>query len=385
MTATDMSPLTWLGTNVKAAWNKQRDEREQNRGAWKPRAVYASRWHRCTRKMAMDIACYDRLPDREGHQLERMQMGVDMEEPTADRLRRAGKLHDPPFEFSGQQVPFEIRGTKGQIIITGRIDGWIVFQAGPLKGKRIPVEFKYGDSVRRVKNLDDFKQGTWTCHMPFQLLAYCYGHAAEHGVLFARNPGEPAIVPLSLMEGLDDMTDFLDRAEEAVEAAAAYEAAINSGPSKMDDNEKAKNLQATMPPCIEDPAACVKCDHYKQSCFPPMTFGEGVKVLTPEDTESLESDLEIMESTEQAAKDFKSAKDRVAKKVRGMPQVMCGKFLAGGKWQQQTKYNIPKEVKEEYKEVKQEGKWMLAWERIGPAEDGEPSRFVQLELADVQD
>lgn len=306
--------------------------------------IYASQRRRCVRAMALDLIHPEELqPYREpfpDDALERMRTGNERENDICARLIAAGKYGDPPFTVKQQQTRFEIKDRDGTILIVGKIDGMIQFA----DREDVPFEVKSGDSFRRIRDLADFDRSIWTWNKPDQLLSYLYGLNAPWGIFVLDAPGLPTMIPVELEDHLLRMESFLEEARQAVDARFG---------------------RGDLPPFYPDNNECTRCPHFERSCTPPeIDFGEGVKVITPTDT-----DLEMLEAftgNEDAAKAYDRAKRHLSKRLRGVELGLIGPYKVTGKWGKSTKYDVPPDIKDQYKTVDPKGRF--SW-NLEPLED----------------
>lgn len=298
---------------LKAGWTAHTVQTE-TRGQQEPRPyIFASQWHPCTRKMALDLLHPEDKDPYEPDTLERFARGNAIERSLVARLTLAGELGG--WQVEAGQKRYEIRGRGGLgVVIVGKTDGVLRMS----DGSRVPFDVKSGASVQHVRCLDDLWRGRWTRHMPYQLLAYMYGEGVEHGILILDQPSGPLFVEMSLSEHLDRMEAFLEAAEVAV---MVYQ------------NREDPNVWVAyerLPPQIGDPSECRKCDHYGKSCAPDIDYGPGLVMIIA--THIVDA-ADIYCRTKEAAKEFADAKDKLKDSLRGCELgSIAGRFDVHGHW-----------------------------------------------------
>lgn len=105
--------------------------------------------------------------------------------------------------------------------------------------------------------------------------------------------------------------------------------------------------EGTLPDCIEySEDLCGECA-YAHICLPEHV---GVEVEVSQNTELLEL-LWRYEKLKPGAKEYDDVNERINKMVQGKPKLLVGDFLIQGKWVDRASYNIPPEVKAQYKET----------------------------------
>lgn len=300
--------------------------------------VYASRRRSCVRAMALDLL----HPEDDGFfgddTLERFAQGNAIEREVYARLMQIGPRCPTPFEVIEGQKHFSVFDRDGTKLITGRIDGRLWFRG---TGDRPVFEIKSGDSVRRIETLEDFEYSPWTRHMPDQLLAYLLAESEPWGFFVLSSWGTvPRFVRVDLEEHLGRAEAFLRDARTAVDV-------------RFD--------RAPTPEFTEDASECRRCPHFGKTCVPPLDYGEGLRVLADERLIRL---AEVREENQAAAKEFERADRELKKRLRGVERGLLGPFSVTGKWGSLTKYEIPEEIKNEYRVVDEHGRFLLSIERL---------------------
>lgn len=300
---------------VAAGWTAHtRQTQTRARSDSRPPYLYASGWHPCSRKLALDLTHPEDAGDFDDQTLERFARGSERERDIVARLSLAGSLGG--WTVEGGQKRYEIRGRSGDVVIVGKVDGLIRFDDD--RSNPIPFDVKSGASVQSVTSLEQMLAGRWTRSAPFQMLAYLYGEGVERGLLILDQTSGPRFVDVFLSEHLMRMESFL----VAAEAAVAYRTDVDH------------DCENEPPPFIEDASECFTCDHFRKSCAPPIAFGEGLSMYhDPELIEAAETYLE----TKDAAKRNADAWKTVSQRVRGCELgSIGGRFDVVGKWVQRS-------------------------------------------------
>jgi len=292
--------------------------------------VYASSYRSCVRRMVYDMTSPDQVQPWSPDTLANFQRGNDRERELLIDLQRVGRAHSPAFEVIGQQERFELRDTQSRIAIVGKVDARI-----KLNGMSAPVETKSWNpnTVARIRTFEDVFQNPWTRSGGYQLLSYLYGSNEPIGFMLLDRNGLPLILPVVLFDHLDKVEDFLRRAEIALNHVQAK----------------------TLPDFHRDPAECKKCSYFGTVCQPPLRH-EGARILTDPDLIEM---LEERAKLEDAADRFDALDKEIKTRLRGVEQGIAGEFVLQGKWQKQTTYNWPADLKAKYGKSDPKGKFIL--------------------------
>lgn len=73
---------------------------------------------------------------------------------------------------------------------------------------------------------------------------------------------------------------------------------------------------------------------------------------------------ETCERTERAHKEHERADKKLKDALRGVTAAILGNYQVTGKWSERTKYDVPKEVREQYARKDPQGAFMLTIERL---------------------
>lgn len=336
-----MDPLD----SLRAAWGEQlsrsRKPRSKDAKPWHPPNVWASRRRACVRAMSLDMMS----PEDDGEfgpdTLERFQQGQEAEHAVIARLHQIGPFCSPPFEVSGQQFRFESRDRDNTLLISGKMDGRLAFQ----DAQRPPFEVKSGRSYDRCETVADLDSGRWSKPAVDQLLSYLLGASEPWGfILVRRFSALPTFIRVDLEDHLDRAESFLRDARLAVDA---------------------RHARGPLPDFTTDRAECRRCSHLNKSCIPPsFDAGEGAKIILDEE---LIAAAEEREKHAEAAKAYARADKRLKESLRGVELGILGPYEVHGKWGPSTKFDVPHEVREQYKRVDEKGRFTIRIERADGA------------------
>lgn len=320
---------TVIADNVKRAWERfvLRDQRKNT-----PRGhVWASSWRPCERRMVYDMAYADQQPPFPADVQAKFRRGSDRERDLLADLGRIGRDATPAFEVVGQQEYFTVRDRKGRVAITGKVDARLA-----VHGLRAPIEVKGWSPqiVDRIDSFDDVFNSPWTRSGGYQLLTYLYASNEPFGFMVLDRSGLPEILPVELYNHLDRVEDFLQKAERAI------------------DHVEAKTLPDFY---TEDPAECKRCQWYGHTCNPPLA-ADGMQIVIDPD---LEARLARRAELEEAADEYDRLDKDVKKQLRGIEHAVVGAFVVNGKWQKNTKYEIPEDLKAKYAKTDPKGRFIL--------------------------
>jgi hypothetical protein len=301
-------------------------ERESRRSAPIPRKhIYASQRRRCLRRSVLESTHPEFLPPFDAEVLARMRRGLDRERDIGIDLERAGRLCEPSFRVISQQERIEIKDRKGRVVITGKTDGKIEWSH---TRQRWPFEIKAWSPnlTERVHSFADLYLNHWTWSGAHQLLSYLYANNEPDGLLILDRPGLPRFIHVRLEENLEQMESFLAEAESCVDHIEAE----------------------TLPDFYIDTAECRRCPFYGSACQPP-SYSEGAKLFVDEE---LIQTLERWHELRAAGLEWSELDEEIRKRLRGVELGIAGSFLIEGKWQRDTKYSIPDDVKARIDELR---------------------------------
>lgn len=334
--AEDMSAVD-VGNAISKAWSEFVSS--DNRQMTKRNNVYATGFKECTRQMVLDMTHGDTLPGYDADTLARFRRGNDRERDLMADLKKIGRNCDPSFEVAGEQERFELKGKKGRVIITGKIDGRLAFHRYKdlkfLQGQRsAPVEAKAWNAnlVAQIQTYDDLFKSRWTKSGAYQILSYIYAENVPIGFFLLDRSGLPALVPVELYPNLDKMEKFLEKAETAMGHKDA----------------------GTLPDYTTEKEECKFCPHFGRNCNPPMTFGAGAQVFTdPEVVQKAERLLELEgKLSDEEWSEYAKLDKWKGVQFRGVETGIVGGLLIIGKWKKKKELIVPEDKQAEFNAAK---------------------------------
>ena len=312
-----------IASNIKENWSIF-IQREEGRAPMQRDYIYASGWSPCTRRLTLDMTHGDKIEPFGPETLARFRRGNDRERDLMADLGQVGRNSKPPFVVIGQQERVVIKGRKGQKIISAKIDGRLSFG----RAVQPPIETKswQPNVTAKIKTFEDMFRSPWTMRGAHQMLVYLLGTGEEYGFILLDKPSLPDLIPVVLEPWLDLTESFLSNAEAA-----------------MDHKEA-----GTLPDFIDNPEECRRCPHFTVNCSPPMEYSGAHIELDP----TVEADMEKFTELRPWIKEFNYLEKKLKNRYRGVEQVICGNYLATGKWSSFTRCDLPDEVKKEIEDLR---------------------------------
>ena len=271
----------------------------------------------CDRQMTYSVLDWDKKPLHDWELQARFDVGNLVERETIRELEGLG------FKVTLSQLPVQIKNRKGEIIATGKIDGFI--EHG---GMKFPLEIKSMNVnvFNRIKSVDDLQKQPYLRKYTRQITMYCYGHNQEQGILLLNDClGHWKIIPIYLdyAEG-ERILQRLERVHEAI---------------------KAKKYPDRIP---YDYDQCGKCS-FAAICLQDI-------VNTPADfieNEQLEADLDRHEELKPAAREYDHLHEKLTETFQKIEKAVVGtRFTVVMVPTKRVAYGeIPKEVKAEISET----------------------------------
>lgn len=323
---------TNLAKLIRTTWA---DQLVSNRRPPQPhKYAYAGSWRACDRRMVYEMTVPHEAQPFSADTLANFARGDDREREILIDLQGIGRAANPPFEVFGQQERFEIRGRRGQVIMVGKTDATI--RQGKL---RVKAEVKNWNPnlVARISTFSDLFTSPWTRAGAYQILSYLLGANEEIGMMVLDRPGVPIMLPVVLDDYLDEVEQFLVRAEAATDHVE----------------------QGTLPDYHKDPNECKRCPFFGY-CTPPIKY-EGAQVIF--DDETLQQ-LEEWSTLETNGRAWQKLDTILKKKLYGTEMALAGPFLLTGKWSRNTTYELPDDIKAKYKVTKEKGKFTLTISKV---------------------
>lgn len=252
-------------------------------------------------------------------------LGKEIEDIVMGDLREAG------FEVIEQQRSFSWK----EYLITGHIDGKLL-----INGEAVPFEVKSCSPYvfKTINTIDDLKRGKYLYmrKYPAQLNLYLLMDDKPSGLFIFKDKSSGQYKEIW-------MDIDYDLGEETLKRAEAVNAHVAAG---------------TLPDAPDyDPAMCDDCP-YAHVCVPDRV-GREVELV---DNDELLGLLERYENLKPLAGEFKEVDDQIKGIVEGREKLLVGPYFVSGKWVQTTKYNVPKEVKDQYREPSQY--WRKAIQKV---------------------
>jgi hypothetical protein len=346
-----------LASTVSAAWESYVELEEARAHSTDKRDyVYASGRRPCVRWLALDLIHPGEGEEWTNDARARVRRGKARERAMVADMLALGQLGRPRFDVEELQKRVEFRDRDGSVLIAGKMEGKLSFQLGaddmsawytqsgkPKRGQKVVFEIKSGLLVERARSLEDLDRNLWSKQYVDQVLFYALMEGVDALFIIDR-PGLPVFIELPLEQHLNRAEGFLQDARAAVDARFG---------------------RAPLPEMTEDRTICQKCPHLGKSCHPPMDFGEGTFFTADEELVSAAADYLAYK---EASTKYEHAKDQLAKRLRGAPTAIISgdiSYLVQGKWQPNTTYPVPDSIKQQYKKVEKEGKWMQTLTPLG--------------------
>jgi len=249
----------------------------------------------------------------------RLAMIFDIGNDIEDRVQR--DLKEAGFQVIEQQRSFEWRDYE----ITGHVDMKIL-----LDGVGIPVEVKSASpfAFDKVNSVEDMLRSKFVYMQkyPAQLSLYMLMDGKDRGLFLFKNKSTGAMKEI-WME-----LDY-DYAEGILKKAEAVNRHVKDGtvPAPIDYDENT---------CDDCPFAHI-CNVER--------VGKEVEIV---DDENLASMLDRLETLKPAAKEYADIDKELKAALEGR-KALIGSWFVDGKWRDYTSYEVPEDIKAQYKKVKQ--------------------------------
>jgi hypothetical protein len=321
------------------AIEERRTERLLRRSAVYPRNnPVASDLGPCTRETALAILHWRQKPAFEVDLLARFGRGTDIE----NLILR--ELSDIGFQVRVDRAPFETRGRDGELLMRGKIDGFVHWQ-----GRDYPMEVKTvsPNIYARLNSVDDFEGFGVMAKYPRQLHAYLYANGLTEGFFLIDDClGHWKFLAVTL--DYNTAEEILQQCEQAV---AALERIAKLGAPEDE----------ALPPYHPEVAVCRRRWAFGRVCHPPnLAELDGLRVI---EDPSLELMLKRREAIHAVAKEFESLDATVKKTLRHIPQAIVGAYVVQGKEQIR---------KIKAKEAHDQKAWLTTIQRIVASEEPVP-------------
>ena len=250
----------------------------------------------------------------------RLQMIFDMGKAVEDMVCQ--DLKEAGFTIVEQQRPF----SWPQYQITGSIDFKLA-----IDGQTYPAEIKSAAphpfaSINSVEDMLKHKY-PYMRRYPAQLTLYLLMDGKEKGLFLFKNKSSGELKEI----WMDLDYEF---AESLVQKAEVINNHVAGG---------------TLPEPIEyQDDICGECA-FAHICLPERI---GKEVEISDDVELLDL-LSRYESLKPGAKEFEEVDKRITELVRGKDKLLIGDYFIEGKWVDRTSYDIPQDIKDQYKTITQ--------------------------------
>jgi hypothetical protein len=285
----------------------------------------------CARETALAILHWQQRPPFPSELLARLERGKVIEDVVLRELSALG------LYARVERKPFEIRGRNGQLLLRGKIDGFLEWE-----GTDYPMEVKSLDRnlFARIDAADDFNRYGLLAKWPRQIQAYLYANGLAEGFFLLDDcQGHWKLVPITL--NYDVMEGILRQCEEATRAVEL----VRLGAPEDD----------ALPPYHGEISVCRRCWAFARVCNPPnLATSEGLRVI---DDPALELMLTRRDEIVKLAREYERLDDEIKKIFRNVPESVCGPFLIRGKVQ-------PRHYKA--KEAVTINTWVTTIDRLAP-------------------
>lgn len=247
--------------------------------------------------------------------------GNAIEEIIFDELVKEG------FKPERVKDTFQINDRDGTPLCRGKTDFWIPYDGNNVIAEVKSLNINVYDGINSVA---DFSKYLWAKKYPRQLMVYLY-HKGEPYGLFIITDGlghrKHFVLSLDDSEVMDEAEMILKRLRHVVDSV---------------------NVK-TPPEYATDPNVCRNCFYYGSHCNPPLLSKESdmMQIITDEGyVENVNRYLEIQELHKEANRLEKAIKDP----VKGNEKIyMAGNALITVKGEKRTKYDVPQDIKDQYK------------------------------------
>ena len=283
----------------------------------------------CERQMVYSVLDWEKRPVAQPDLQARFEVGKVFEREVVRELMDMG------FQFEQSQAPVQIKNRAGELIATGKIDGFIRWE-----GVRVPVEIKsmHPQIFQSIKSVEDFQKKPWLRKYTRQLQAYMFGNSCEWGLFIVGDClGHWKMLPLALDYG--EAEAILQRLE------------------RVHDSIKAKKYPDRI---VYDQSVCGKCP-FSAICLQDIIQTEAEIFDSPE----WDAKLERHEELKPLAKEYEEIHENIKDSFKGVH-----KSIIGGRWliqsvpSKRTAYELPEDVKAEIDELKKNHAVLLPVERL---------------------
>jgi hypothetical protein len=300
-----------------AITTRRREALERKISAYQRKNSILSDISDCERYMCYAVLDWDKRPMHDADLQARFDAGKAWETQVGIELLSLG------FDFQASQMPVQIKNRAGDLIASGKIDGFILWEK-----KKIPVEIKTMNLhvFDQIQNVEDFQKKPYLRKYTRQLSLYMFGNNAEFGLFLVTNGlGSWKLLPLTLDLGeCEALLQRLERVHEAI---------------------KRKEHLTRIP---YDQSICGKCP-FSVECLHDITN----KAADLIDNPALEADVSRHEELKPLASEYDGLHDKLKETFKGVEKAMIGtRWMVLSVPSQRTTYDLPPEAEEEIAAIK---------------------------------
>ena len=296
----------------------------------------ASNIGECAREVYHQCVDWERRPAFDTATLARFDRGHEIERIVTGQLLRGG------WSPEGSQTPFELRDITGEVYCSGHIDGRLRLADGTKPVYEIKsINPNTWAQINTAEDWDRQKSPFWRRY-PNQLLLYLFATGEEYGLWILDDClGHLKVVPLVLLE-------WADRAERVLQTALAAHTGIKRG---------------TPPDYCGNAEVCSRCWCREVGvCQPPMGAECELGVLNDVELEEM---LAEHARLEEDGREWKRLDEAIKARLKPLA---AGMYVAGGfacevKKIATTQYQVPAEVRAEYKQTAEQTR--CKWYAVG--------------------
>jgi CRISPR/Cas system-associated exonuclease Cas4 (RecB family) len=311
---TDTTPAVEL---ADAIITRRREALERKITAYQRKNSILSDIGDCERQMCYSVLDWDKRPMHDADLQARFDAGKTWETQVSVELLSLG------FDFQASQMPVQIKNRKDELIASGKIDGFILWDK-----KKIPVEIKTMNIhvFDQIQNVEDFQKKPYLRKYTRQLSLYMFGNNAEFGLFLVTNGlGAWKLLPLTLDLGeCEALLQRLERVHESI---------------------KRKEYLPRIP---YDQSICGKCP-FSVQCLPDIMNKPADFIDNPE----LEADVTRHEELKPLASEYDGLHDKLKETFKGVEKAVVGtRWMILSVPSQRTTYDLPPEAEEEISAIK---------------------------------
>lgn len=278
----------------------------------------------CDRYLTYSVLDWDKRPLHDEDLQARFNAGKTWEREAIRELEGLG------YDVTLSQQPVQIKNRSGELIASGKIDGFIDYMDESGKKHRLPLEIKtmQPNIFSTIKGVDDFQKRPYLRKYTRQLMLYMYGNNTEEGLfLLIDGLGRWKLLPLALDYGT---CEWLLQRLERVYAAI-----------------KTKVLPDRIP---YDVQICGKCA-FAVNCLPDV-LNRAADMINNAD---LEADIERHEEIKPLASEYDHLHEKIKETFKGIEKATVGmRFLVQNIPSARTTYELPVEIAKQIEDLKKE-------------------------------